>query len=334
MPQRAPHKKPVYVNSYVRPGVPSCCRHSDARESQYGEPLGISIVNQRFRFQSPRKCKFPATSFSMMVFESPFDTNSFRNSTCGDDVIENYHKAEANERGNARRGHKRATSVFALILVVAFMISREQHQIDWLVKFASPLGYETHPIKAPPPPYAAANISAGVTSSIPDDQHDDDCQLRFDDQGHPINLCLAIVGDSTSRQIYIALVYFIHSFEYETNSNGQTLVNGKYPSHQAYKDAIVSFFNGSLSCDCHKPEGNYRTAKRLRAIWNNMYYYYARTTSNISSLNSRRSGGAGTTLTGDGENTLKGTSSSGGVISATFVQKFGPYQAQGHWDPP
>jgi hypothetical protein len=180
---------------------------------------------------------------------------------------------------------------------------------------------------------STATFTTTRSNTITTSSSSTSCRLRFEDgdeigQQRPIlsNLCLAIIGDSTSRQIYTALVRFLYSGEYEltpttttTKKNGNntnqavlsddqnqqqptvdttvpTLVNGGYPSRKAYKEAIVSYFNDTLACDCHQPEGKYPTRKRLAKIWENMYY--------------------------NNNNNI-----------VTYVQKMGAHDAHGQWDP-
>lgn len=136
--------------------------------------------------------------------------------------------------------------------------------------------------------------------------------LEWDALGRPTNLHLAIMGDSTSRQLFHALAYFTYTGTYETNNMTPTLLNGGYPSQEAYKDAIFNYYNGSISLDSHVPTRIGNLNAILHILYNNFYY------SDNGNFHSRPNATSSSTITNN---------------ALTYINKFGKHEAHGHWDP-
>jgi hypothetical protein len=117
-----------------------------------------------------------------------------------------------------------------------------------------------------------------------------------DNHNRPRNLNLAIVGDSISRHQHLSLVYYLHTGRWDPDS---LYLHGGHPTYVEYLNSIRETLLPHQACNCHRPEGNYKTSLRLSAIYENMYYH--------DPLHNN---------------------------SITFLLKFGKFPAQGHWDPP
>jgi hypothetical protein len=113
------------------------------------------------------------------------------------------------------------------------------------------------------------------------------------------NLHMAFVGDSLTRFQYISLVHFLQTDRWIKNEDVPNMIHLKAGmTWNQYFSYTEKLWNGTETCDCHRPDGNYRAVNRLHVICENRYYRHIQRNNYISR-----------------------------------IQKNGYYEAHGHWDP-
>jgi hypothetical protein len=113
------------------------------------------------------------------------------------------------------------------------------------------------------------------------------------------NLHMSFVGDSLTRYQYLSFVNYLHTGRWIENDDVPNIIHlmGGMSWNQSFFYAH-ELLHGNENCDCHRSDGHYVAAKCMHVICENRYYRHIERNNYIS-----------------------------------LIQKFGLFEAHGHWDP-